>query len=257
MEITDAQLSAWLHQYFLPFIRIGAMFMVMPVLSTRAVPARARLLLAWLTTFLVAPLLPPFAVPELLSLQTSVYVLRELLIGGVMGFTFMIMFQVFTLAGQYMAMKMGLGFASMNDPANGVQTTVLPQFFITIVTLLFITSNGHLIMTEMIVQSMQTLPPGGQGLSSARLYDVVMLGGWMFSTALVIALPILTALLVINIAFGVMSRAAPQLNIFAVGFPFTLICGMVLIWIGLENLIGSFEGVFEEGFQFARNLLEL
>src|SRR5690554_6792136 len=108
MEITDAQLSVWLHQYFLPFIRIGAMFMVMPVLSTRAVPARARLLLAWLATFLVAPLLPPFAVPELLSLQTSVYILRELLIGGAMGFAFLIMFQIFTLTGQYMAMKMGL-----------------------------------------------------------------------------------------------------------------------------------------------------
>ncbi len=257
MELSDVQLSQWLHQYFLPFVRIGSMFMVMPILSARAVPARIRLILAWLITFLIAPLLPPFAVPELLSLQTVLYLIREMLIGITMGFVFVALFQVFALAGQYMAMKMGLGFASMNDPANGVQSTVLSQFYLTIVTIMFISSGGHLIMTEMLVQSLTSLPPATTGLPREKFYDLVMLGGWLFATALVIALPVLTSLLVINIAFGVMSRAAPQLNIFAVGFPFTLICGMVLIWVGLQSFLESFEKIFSDGYQFAARLLEV
>lgn len=254
--LDDAQLSYWLHQYLLPFVRLGAMFMAMPVLGARVVPARIRVGLAALLTIIVAPLLPPLQVPDLLSLQTGIFVVQELMLGIAMGFIFQVFFQVFVLAGQYLAIKMGLGFASMNDPVNGVQTTVLSQFYLVMVTVLFVSSGGHLVMIEMLLNSFQTLPPTQLMFTASKAHDVVHLGGWLFASALVIALPVLTALLVVNIAFGVMSRAAPQLNIFSIGFPFTLMCGMLLVWLGLDTLMLHFDGIFVQGFGFARGLLE-
>lgn len=231
--------------------------MTMPVIGTRIIPARVRIIMAFFLTLVVVPLLPPLAVPDSLSLGTFVLIVHELLLGIALGLGFQVVFQVFVLAGQFMAMKMGLGFASMNDPANGVQTTVLSQFFLMLVTLTFVSVNGHLILIQLLLESFHTLPPTQFEFSSVQAFEVVNLGGWMFASALLIALPVLTSLLVINIAFGVMSRAAPQLNIFAVGFPFTLICGMFLIWIGLSTFNLHFDAVMDDGFSFVHQLLRL
>lgn len=219
------------------------------------VPARVRILLAIMITVLVVPLLPPLDHSPVLSLQTFLILAQELLIGGAAGFSFQVVFQVFVLGAQFMAMKMGLGFASMNDPANGVQTTVLAQFFQILTTMLFVVVGGHLILIEMVVVSFDTLPLGQSSFAPDKAFALANFGGWMFASALIMALPVLTALLVVNIAFGVMSRAAPQLNIFAVGFPFTLICGMALMWIGLAALPVNFDDFMADGFEFVRDLL--
>lgn len=257
LEITDTQISVFVQQYFLPFTRIGALLMTMPVIGTRIVPARVRIITAAFLTLVVVPLLPPLAVPEILSMGTFVLIAHELLLGIAIGFGFQVVFQVFVLAGQFMAMKMGLGFASMNDPTNGVQTTVLSQYFLLLVTLMFIAVNGHLVLIEMLLHSFQTLPPSQFQFGAVEAMHVVNLGGWLFASALLISLPVLTALLVINIAFGVMSRAAPQLNIFAVGFPFTLVCGMFLVWVGLSTFSLHFEAVMADGFMFVQQLLKV
>lgn len=256
-EVTDAQIALFVQQYFLPFARIGALLMTMPVVGTRIVPARVRLVAAFLITLIVVPLLPPLNVSQSLSFATVMLIVQELLLGVAIGFAFQIVFQVFVLSGQFMALKMGLGFASMNDPANGVQTTVISQFFLMLVTLLFIAVNGHLILIELICTSFRTLPPTEFSFSALQAYQMANLGGWLFASALILSMPVLTALLVINIAFGIMSRAAPQLNIFAVGFPFTLICGMFLIWKGLSAIEVQFEQVFADGFTFVHDLLKV
>ncbi len=257
MEITDQELFNFIQQYFLPFVRVGAMLMVMPVIGSRLVNTRVRLVLAFLVALIVVPLLPPLPVVSLLSLSALGFVVQEAAVGVVIGFTFQIVFQMFVLSGQYMAMKMGLGFASMNDPTNGVQTTVLSQFFLMLVTLMFVVSNGHLMLIAFIVESFQVLQPGNFYLKADVFIEVASLGSWMFSTALVFALPVVTSLLFINIAFGVMSRAAPQLNIFAVGFPFTLMCGLLLIWLGLSNFIDIYENTMAFGFYQIDRLIKL
>lgn len=231
--------------------------MVMPVVGTRIVPARVRVVLAFLITVVVVPLLPPLNVSPSLSLQTIIFVMHELLIGIAMGFAFQVVFQVFILAGQFMAMKMGLGFASMNDPTNGVQTTALSQFYLMMVTLMFISVNGHLALLELLINSFSSLPPSRFEFSQVRAFEIVHLGSWLFASALLFSMPVLTSLLVINIAFGVMSRAAPQLNIFAVGFPFTLICGMILVGVGLTTFSINFDMIMDDGFVFIHNFLEL
>lgn len=255
MEITDTQIFAFFQQYFLPFVRFSGLFLTVPVIGTRMVPTRAKIILAALISIVVSPLLPPLNLAPSLSLQTFLYIFHELTVGIALGFCFQVVFHVFVLSGQFMAMKMGLGFASMNDPTNGVQTTVLSQFFLLLVTLLFVNSGGHLILIEMLVKSFSVLQPTRYSMSSDLVWDMVSLGAWLFSSALLIALPVLTSLLVINIAFGVMSRAAPQLNIFAIGFPFTLICGMALVWVGLQTFMLNYEMVFQDAFEFARRIL--
>ncbi len=257
MSVTDAQIAAFVQQYLLPLFRIAALFMVMPIIGSRTVTARVRLALALLVTLIVVPMLPPLPVVKSLSLATFLIVLQEVAIGVMTGFVFQIVFQVFVLSGQFMAMKMGLGFASMNDPTNGVQTTVLSQFFLMLVTVVFVSLDGHVVLINLLVESFTTLPPGVWVLSADMFMQVVELSSWMFSAALVFALPILTSLLFVNISFGVMSRAAPQLNIFAVGFPFTLVMGLILIWIGLSNFLPAFEEVMSFGFLTTETLLRL
>jgi len=231
--------------------------MVMPVIGSRTVPARVRLVLAILVTLVIVPMLPPLPAAESLSVQSFLFVAQEVAIGLASGFMFQIAFQVFVLAGQFIAMKMGLGFASMNDPTNGVQTTVLSQFFLMLVTLMFVSANGQLVLIKLITNSFTSLPPGVWVLNAEFFGAVSGLAGWMFGAALTLALPVLTSLLFVNIAFGVMSRAAPQLNIFAIGFPFTLVVGLVLIWMGLGQMTEAFENVFATGFYTLETLLRL
>ncbi len=244
-------------QFLLPFCRIGAMFMVMPIVGSRIVNTRIRLILALVVTMVAVPLLPGAPQPTGLSLALVFHITQEIALGVCVGFIFQVVFQVFVLAGQIMAMKMGLGFAAMNDPTNGVQTTVLSQFFLMLCTLMFIAINGHLMLIKMLVESFQVFPPANFQLSREVLFAVANLGGWLFASALLMALPVITAVLFINIAFGVMTRAAPQLNIFSVGFPFTLICGILLIWIGLGNFTEDFTRVVDAGFLFVNDLLSL
>ncbi len=257
MTFEDTQIAVFVQQYFYPLARIGAMFMVMPIIGSRTVPARVRLVLALLITIMTVPLIPPIPAAPSLSLITLIYVFQEILIGILAGFLFQIVFQVFVLSGQFMAMKMGLGFASMNDPTNGVQTTVLSQFFLMLTTMMFVSINGHTVLIKLLVESFSSMPPGVWTVKPSMFFELIGLSTWLFSAALVFALPVLTSLLFVNIAFGVMSRAAPQLNIFAVGFPFTLVMGLVLVWLGLINFSTAFESVVSFGFLKLEELLGL
>lgn len=253
MEFSLSQLDQLFLGYLLPFFRIGALFLTMPVIGTRVVPARTRIIAAFVVTIVVAPLVPVVAAPPMLSLATFGAIAAELFIGGTVGFIFQVAFQCFVLAGQFIAIKVGLGFASMNDPVNGVQTTVVSQFYLVAATLLFIAFDGHLVLLELIVNSFSTIPLGQFGV--IKLYEVASLGTWMFASALLMSISLLTALLLVNVAFGIMSRAAPQLNIFAVGFPLTLTLGMILIFMGLDGMLEFFERIAGEGFMFVANML--
>lgn len=253
MQYSLEQIAHYFQLYLLPFFRIGGLFLTMPVIGTRVVPARTRILVAIVITIVAAPLISYHQQYFLFSLDFFIAIGAELLIGGSIGFIFQIVFQCFVLAGQIVAIKIGLGFASMNDPVNGTQTTVISQFYLVAATLMFIAFDGHLVLIELVIESFSLISMGDY--SSIDLYAIVSLGSWLFTSALLMTIALLTALLLVNISFGVMSRAAPQLNIFAVGFPFTLTLGMVLIFIGLEGMLGHFERIAGDGFMFVRNLV--
>jgi len=257
LSLTETSVMQFVGQYFLPFIRITAFFLAAPIFSSRIVSARVRVVLGFSISLLLIPLLPDLPLVDALSLATWIIVFQQLVIGLTFGFVFQVVFQVFVLAGQFVAMKMGLGFAQMNDPANGVSVTIISQFYLLTITLLFLTVNGHLLLIDFIVSSFSVIPISQQGLLSIQFNDVVALGGWMFAGALSIALPLLTSLLIVNIAFGIISRAAPQINIFAVGFPFTLVFGLFLVWVGMSDFITLFAKFTEQGFIYAEQMLRL
>lgn len=256
LVLSETTLYQFIGQYLWPFMRIGAMFMAVPIIGARTVPARVRLVLALLVTALVSPLLAPAPTIELLGMPAMLRVLQEVLIGLALGFSFQVVMHIFVLSGQLVAMKMGLGFASMNDPSNGISVTVLSQFYLLLSTVLFLIFNGHLLVIDLIVRSFDSIPIG-TGIGYGEFAMIAGMGSWLFNAALVFVLPLFTALLVINMAFGIMNRSAPQINVFTVGFPIALIFGLIFMWLSLVAFIPYFRNVFDAAAIFAEHLLRL
>ncbi|MDU9389213.1 flagellar biosynthetic protein FliR [Pseudomonas japonica] len=253
LELTDTQISTWVASFMLPLFRVAAVLMTMPVFGTSLVPQRIRLYFAVAITVVIAPGLPAMPPVEALDLSALLLVGEQIIIGALFGLSLQLLFQAFVIAGQIVAIQMGLAFASMVDPANGVNTTVISQFLTMLVTLLFLAMNGHLVVFEVLSESFTTLPVGG-GLMVNHFWDLAGRLGWVLGAALLLVLPAITALLVINIAFGVMTRAAPQLNIFSIGFPMTLVLGMGIFWIGLADILSHYQSLASEALQWLREL---
>jgi flagellar biosynthesis protein FliR len=253
LELTNAQIGGWVGQFLLPLFRIASMLMVMPVIGTQLVPMRVRLYLSLAICLVLAPNLPPMPQLDAISLQAMLMIGEQVLVGAMFGFMLQLFFHLFTVAGQIIAMQMGLGFASMVDPANGVSVPVLGQFLLMLVTLLFLAMNGHLVVFEVLAESFVTLPVG-EGLLLDHYWTLAGKLTWVMAAGLLMALPVITALLIINLAFGVMTRAAPQLNIFSIGFPLTLVLGLFIFWLGLSDFLAHFQVLTSEALLQLREL---
>jgi len=249
MPFTPEQLYGQLQLYYWPFLRVSALLLVVPVFSAASVPVRVRVLLAVAVTLVVAPLLPAPPQVEPLSAAGLLLALREVGIGLIMGFVLQMVFAAVVVAGETLAMSMGLGFAMSVDPQNGVQVPVVSQFNVVLATLLFLAIDGHLLLLHGLGRSFHLLPVASADWHSGIFANLAMLGSHIFSSALVLALPALTAVLMINIAFGVITRAAPQLNIFAVGFPVTILAGFFFMLLALPGFLGALERFFQAGLQ--------
>ena len=166
---------------------------------------------------------------------------HEILVGVAIGFGVQMIFDALVIGGQTIAMSMGLGFAMMVDPQRGVSVPVVSQFFVIVGILVFLALGGHLALIRLLADSFEVLPVG-RFLDASSLWTVLGWGTQLFAGAVRIALPAVAGLLVVNIAFGVMSRAAPTLNLFAVGFPVTLLLGFLILLLN----IGSFPALFAE-----------
>ncbi len=257
MIFSEAQLNAWIAAYFWPMVRISAMLFAAPLFSSRQVPARLRLVLMLMIAFLVAPTLPQMPPADVLSHSGLIIMLQQLLIGILMGFILQMVFGALVFGGQVIAYSMGLGFASMVDPANGVQVPVISQFYLILATLLFLIFNGHLHAIELVADSFVTMPVAMDGISRNGLLDLVVWGSRLFAGGLIIALPIVGAMLMVNMGMGVVMRAAPQLNIFSVGFPITMLLGFALIWVSLPNALSVFTDLLDEAFQHLMQTLRI
>lgn len=256
LQIDAAVIGGWIGSLMWPFFRIAGLLMVAPIFGTQLVPARVRIILSFVTAMLLAPHLPPVPQIDLISIPAFVLIAQQILIGAAMGFVLVVLLQIFVAAGQIIAMHMGLGFASMVDPANGVSVTVLSQFHLMMMTLLFLVMNGHLVMIEVIAASFYTMPIGTGFLSGNALWVVADLGTWLFGSALLISLPVVASMLVINISLGVITKAAPQLNIFAIGFPFMLVVGLCIVWVTMNNYLPQFDHYAREGLDMMATLTQ-
>ncbi|MCG7883975.1 MAG: flagellar biosynthetic protein FliR [Candidatus Thiodiazotropha taylori] len=257
MIFNEAQFNTWLAAYLWPMVRISAMLVAIPLFSSRQIPARFRLFMMILITLLVAPTLPPQPQADVLSHTGFIILLQQILIGVMMGFILQMVFGALVFGGQVIAYSMGLGFASMVDPANGVQVPVVAQFYLILATLLFLIFNGHLLSIELIADSFDTMPVAMDGLSRNGLLEVVAWGSRLFTGGLLIALPIVGAMLMVNMGMGVVMRAAPQLNIFSIGFPITMLLGFALIWVTPPNAFSVFNELLDEAFQHLMSTLRV
>lgn len=250
MEFPASVVLDWLANYFWPYTRISAMLMVMSVTGARFVPTRVRLYLGLVLTFAVMPVIP--AVPEeieLLSFEGFLTLLEQIVIGVAMGTVTQFMIQTFVILGQILGMQSSLGFASMVDPANGQNTPLLGQLFMFLATMFFLATDGHLKMIMLVVMSFQSLPIGAGSLTTVDFRELASWLGIMFKVSLSMSLSGIIALLTINLSFGVMTRAAPQLNIFSLGFAFALMVGLLLCWYILGGLYSHYELFWLQGEQ--------
>ena len=250
--LSSAEITAWLGQYLWPMFRCAAALWYMPVIGGNGAPRHTRLALVVALTFLVAPNLPPMPVVDPLSPAAILITVQQIIIGLAMALIIQLLFNVFTLAGQIISMQMGLSMAVMNDPANGPGIAVLGKWLQTLAFLMFLSVDGHLVVIRVLAESFITMPVGGHP-DPMDFKDLAQLGGWMFSGALLIALPAIFSMLLVNLCFGVMSRAAPQLNIFALGFPMTMLFGMFTLYLVMMNLPSVFTELTESALWLLRN----
>lgn len=255
MHFTTAEIGAWIGNFMWPLIRVSAFTMSMPIFTARGVPMQARMIFALAITLVIIQPLPPVPLIDPVTAEGLLVAVQQLLIGAAMGFTLRLVFAAMVNAGHITALGMGLGFASMVDPSNGVQVPVISMFYNLLATLLFLALDGHLVAIQIVAESFRVLPVGPVGLSAQAFYDLVLWGSWMFSGAMLLALPATTAILMVNLAFGVMTRAAPQLNIFAVGFPVVLMGGFMVVLLTLGSVGDVFVDLTEQALSLMRALL--
>lgn len=255
MEFPLSILMQTIADYLLPLCRVTGMFLIMAGIGVRNVPMRIKTGLVVMITLIIMPTLPPVVNANLMSGQMIIEVLLQLMIGFALGFISLLFITTFVVAGQLLATQTGLGFASMVDPASGVSVPAIGQFYLVLATLLFWLFDGHLIMIQMLVFSFETLPINGQWWDVSSYWVVLEFAGWMFATALAIALAPIISMLTVNLSFGIMTRAAPQLNIFSIGFPITMLSGLVILWLTLDTFLFHFEKQWQHSIEFSCRLI--
>jgi len=250
--VDGAVLLANLNAALWTALRIGGLVMVAPLLGTRAVPRRVKGMLALALGFAMAPLAgPPPPLPGVDPL-TVLLVAREVLIGVAMGFVLRLAFEAGALAGEFIAQGTGLAFAVLADPMRGTNSGVVGQWFYLCFALLFLSMNGHLLLVELLADSWRAVPLGADWTpDAASLAAIPIFAGRMFAVGLQIALPVVLAMLVVNLAFGVMSRAAPALNPIQLGLPASLLLGLFLMMLLTGQLLAPMQGLLNEAFELA------
>ncbi|MFY9513131.1 MAG: flagellar biosynthetic protein FliR [Rubrivivax sp.] len=245
ISFTEAQILAWITPLVWPFLRVLALFTAMPVLGTRTVPTRVRIGLAALVVFAAQPTLPEMPVLPLDSPLAFVLIAQQLLIGLSLGFAVRVAFAALEFAGEIIGLQMGLNFAGFFDPISAAAGTATSRFYGTTIAWLFIVVNGHLLVIAALVQSFNAFPVGPEPFAFLKTARPHLWAAEIFRTGLWIALPLMAMLLFVNLVLGAISRVAPQINIFSVGFPVTLGVGLLGIFLTLPGMQGPFTMVLE------------
>ena len=235
-------------------LRIGAALQVLPVIGGRGMPARARLIVTLALAAAMSSFLPP-PPPMGIDAATVLGVVREFAVGIAIGLVLRLAFEAGQLAGELVSQGMGLSFATMADPLSGASSPVLSQWFYLVFALLFFTLDGHLALVRLLADSYTGLPIGAALPDTpAFLSTVPLFFAACLRAAVLLALPVMMALLAVNIAFGVLSRAAAQLNPMAIGLPVSLLVGLLLLMLLSRELQAPVQHLFDEAFTAARGL---
>ena len=236
ISLTTAELNAWIVAFFFPLARILALVTTAPPFNNQGLNTQARLILGLAIAFAIAPALPPTAAIDPASGPGLLLLALQVLIGLTMGFAMRLVFSAIDLAGTMISNQMGLGFATAYDPQSAAQTAVISEFLGMLALLIFLAINGHLMVIATLGESFALLPISAGIIADASWLNIANAGGVIFSSGVLLSLPLVVALLIANIALGVLGRVAPQLNLMAIGFPITIVLGFSALIVSLSYL---------------------
>lgn len=240
------------YTFMWPMLRISALMLTAPILAQNAVNIRLRILISLVLTWLVYPL-HRWPVLDPVSAQGLLQVFNQVAIGATMGLVLQIVVAAVVVAGQSISSAMGLSMANMMDPNLG-NVPVVSQFLLVLASLVFVGFGGHAILLGLVSESFQTIPIGTSFLQQAVLGKVLQWSSMMFLGALLMALPVMVFLLFINVGLGIVTRAAPSLNIFAVGFPAMMLAGFLVLIVSMDAIGGRIDWLWMQGFGVLRDL---
>lgn len=236
ISITSAELHTWIASFLWPLTRILGLVSVAPLFGNVSVPARLKIGLGVMMAIIIAPLVPAMPATDPMSLSGLLILTQQLIIGLSMGFAMRIVFVGVEMAGEISSMTMGLGFATFYDPQSRGHTSVISQFLALLTMMIYLASDLHLVLLSTLAESFTSLPVSAASPNGAAFQQLVAWSGRIFSAGVQLSLPIVAALLITNMALGILTRAAPQLNIFGIGFPITIGVGFTMIALSLPYL---------------------
>jgi flagellar biosynthesis protein FliR len=255
VTIEMSALIYWLSGMLWALGRVGGFCMVAPIFSAMVMPARIRVAIVVVLTMVLSPLAPTQM--DLFTATGAATMVSQILIGGSIGFVLQLIFQAVSYGGILIGQSMGLGFAELVNPTTNTTVPAVGQFYLVMATLLFLAMDGHLQVISLLADSFRSLPPGATGIDEKSLFAIVAAGGNVFSGALRVALPAMTALLLVNIGFAATSRASPSMNLFAVGFPISLCMGFIALWLAMRGLASAYGALQSVGWDLMKHLAGL
>ncbi|PWF44339.1 flagellar biosynthetic protein FliR [Massilia glaciei] len=252
ITLTSVEMNTWIAALLWPLTRILGLIAAAPIFGSGSIPVPAKVGLGVIMAMIMAPAIPALPAADPLSMAGLLILVQELLIGLAMGFVMRIVFAAVEMAGEASSLTMGLGFASFFDPMTKGRSSSISQMLTLVATMAFLAVNAHLVLLSALAESFVTMPVAGTPMSAGAPFEVARWGGRIFSAGLQLSLPILAALLITNVALGILTRAAPQLNIFGIGFPVSLGVGLLVIGLVMPYLSTPFLNLFNEGIEVAR-----
>ena len=249
ISVSSADLYTWISGFIWPLTRIMGVIAVAPLFGNVSVPARVKIALGVLLSLIIAPTVPEVPALDPMSLQGVLILLQQLVIGLAIGFAMRIVFAGVEMAGEITGMTMGLGFASFFDPQTRARSSAISQFLALLTLMIYLATNLHLVLLSTLAQSFDLLPISSSFVSNAGFFQLASWGGRIFSAGVQLSLPIVAALLITNTALGILTRTAPQLNIFGIGFPITIGVGFLMIAAVLPYLMQPIINLLQEGIE--------
>lgn len=249
ITLSSAELNAWIAAFLWPLTRILGLIATAPLFGNLSIPVRVKIGLGVMLTLVIAPTVPALPAADPMSFAGLLIVIQQLVIGLAMGFAMRIVFAAVEMAGEIAGLTMGFGFATFFDPQTRARTSAIAQFLALITLMLFLALDIHLMMLSTLAESFTTLPISAAPGGTSGFRQIAAWGGLVFSAGVQLALPLIAALLLTNIALGILTRAAPQLNLFGIGFPVTLTAGFIVLGLVLPYLAMPLERLFLEGME--------
>lgn len=253
ISISTSLLDGWVAALLWPLVRVLSMISIAPILGHRSTPARVKVGLGLMLTIMMMPIMPAMPKVDVFTVQGLFIVFQQVEIGLAIGFSMRLVFAAVDLGGQLIGMTMGLGFASFFDPQSEGQSTALNQLLVLLTMLIFLSLDGHLLMISAVAESFYTMPVSLEP-SAIDVHKMANWGETIFREGLLLAMPAIAALLITNMALAVLTRTAPQLNLFGIGFPVTLSIGFVVVALTLPGMMKPIENMIEKG---ASNMREV